>query len=173
MGSSWAVVLYGKPCIHAGLDGLDGMDSKISTLWGMDKKVTCNQQEGAIKFVDVKKRLEALYWLNVRIDTYKNGLECDRAFFNRIFAVMENNKRTLQIFQQWEASIQGKIATLIIERENALQILANVGDEQNRQLLYKRYAEGKAWHIIATEMSYSETHIQRIHRRIIQTMEAR
>lgn len=67
--------------------------------------------------------------------------------------------------------ISARIAELIALRHEIERTVAALEDSRDRQLVYKRYIEGKTWELIAVEMNYTFRWVLILHDRIMKKIE--
>lgn len=67
--------------------------------------------------------------------------------------------------------ISAKIAELIALRWDIEEAVNKLEDTRDRQLIRKRYIEGKTWELIAVEMNYTWRWTLELHDRIIRKIE--
>ena len=65
-----------------------------------------------------------------------------------------------------DASLE-RIEKLEKEKEKFYKAIATMTNPTHKQLLHKRYVQGKKWEDVAAEMFYEEQHIHRLHKKAI------
>ena len=90
----------------------------------------------------------------------------------------------LQVTEKWLKSVFNINRELDFERENAkcslkrieelekkkeemLKIIRLIDKPEYKQILHKRYIQGKRWEDIELELNYAEQHIHRLHKQAI------
>ena len=67
--------------------------------------------------------------------------------------------------------ISAKIAEMVALRWEIEEAIELIDNSRDRQLMRKRYLEGKTWELIAVEMNYTFRWVLELHDRIIKQME--
>lgn len=121
-----------------------------------------------------KEMLEQTYYLDLEVKSKRNELIKLKGLEEKCILNEESCRDDIENLEmeiaQYKVDILKDITKLIFVKHQIMQTINELEDSRDRILLKLRYIDLKTWPEIAEEMCYSEMHIHRLHKNILNSI---